>query len=162
MAAIHSTSRQALARSYGIGLRARTSSRALISAPLPPSGTSVSTSSTEWSFTPRRSMQRESLPSASLRSLAVCRNGGRRFASTNAAVAEREQESENEIEQDGFDAERVMTGEQNLAELAELKGSVSGTDEAHSMMPHDNMPSESVCWIHIRCRNAISCNLFFT
>ncbi|KAJ9121169.1 hypothetical protein QFC24_004843 [Naganishia onofrii] len=88
-------------------------------------------------------MQRESLSSASLRSLAVCRNGGRRFASTNAAVAEREQESENEIEQDGFDAERVMTGEQNLAELAELKGSVSGTDEAHSMMPHDNMPSES-------------------
>lgn len=145
MATIHSTSRQALARSYGIGLRARTSSRALISPPTPSSGTSLSTSSAEWSHTPRHSLQREYMPCSSFRSLTVYGTGERRFHSTNAAIAEGEQEMENDIEQDLYEGQRLMSEEQDLAGPTGQQGSVTASDEYHTMMLEGDKTLESVC-----------------
>ncbi|KAJ9092034.1 hypothetical protein QFC21_007014 [Naganishia friedmannii] len=141
MAAIHSTSRQTLTRSYGIGLRARTSSRALIPAPTPSSATFLSTSS-GWSYTCPRSLQKESISIASIRSLPVCATGGRRLHSTNAAVAEREQETENEIEQ-GYDGEQVMSGEQDVVEPIFQRASASATDQLSEMVPKADRARES-------------------
>ncbi|KAJ9108106.1 hypothetical protein QFC19_002571 [Naganishia cerealis] len=111
MAAIQSASRQTLARSYGIGLRARTSSRGLI-----PKTPPLKTFSVQSNDSFCRTLLGVSSSRGPLKYLPACTASGRRLRSTNAAIVEQEQETENEIEQDLYGEERITAGAQGQAE----------------------------------------------